>query len=109
MTGSITVVSDAMNSPATIALSGTSLQPTSHPVALTWNPSTSVVVGYESTAARSRAGPYTELNSSPVFVDTYTDNTVLAGQTYFYVVTAVDAGGVESGFSNEAQATVPSS
>jgi hypothetical protein len=109
VTGSITVVSDAMNSPATIALSGTSLQPTSHQVALTWNPSTSVVVGYNVYRSTQSGGPYTELNSSPVLVDTYTDKTVLASQTYFYVLTAVDAGGVESGFSNEVQATVPSS
>jgi hypothetical protein len=109
VTGSIIVVSDAMNSQATIALSGTSLQPTSHQVALTWNPSTSVVVGYNVYRSTQSGGPYTELNSSPVLVDTYTDNTVLAGQTYFYVLTAVDAGGVESGFSNEVQATVPSS
>jgi hypothetical protein len=109
VTGSITVVSDAMNSPATIALSGTSLQPTSHQVALTWNPSTSVVVGYNVYRSTQSGGPYTELNSSLVLVDTYTDNTVLASQTYFYVLTAVDAGRVESGFSNEVQATVPSS
>ena len=109
VTGSITVVSDAMNSPATIALSGTSLQSASHPVALIWNPSSSVVVGYNVYRSTYSGGPYTELNSSPVLVDTYTDNTVPAGQTYFYVVTAVDASGAESGFSNEAQATVPSS
>jgi fibronectin type 3 domain-containing protein len=78
-------------------------------VALTWNPSASVVVGYNIYRGTQSGGPYTELNSSPVFVDAYTDNSVLAGQTYFYVVTGVDASGIESGFSNEAQTTVPSS
>jgi hypothetical protein len=37
----------------------------------------------------------------------YTDNTVQAGVTYYYVTTAVDASGVESVYSNQAQAVVP--
>jgi len=36
----------------------------------------------------------------------YADLTVQAGQTYYYVVTAV-SGGVESVFSNEVTAVVP--
>jgi fibronectin type 3 domain-containing protein len=38
---------------------------------------------------------------------TFVDNTVQAGQTYYYVVTAVDASGNESVFSNEISATIP--
>jgi fibronectin type 3 domain-containing protein len=38
----------------------------------------------------------------------YTDSSVEAGQTYFYVTTAVDASGKESANSNQTQATVPS-
>jgi fibronectin type 3 domain-containing protein len=38
---------------------------------------------------------------------TYTDTTVTAGQTYFYVAKAVDANDVESGPSNEVQAVIP--
>ena len=37
----------------------------------------------------------------------YTDTGVAAGQTYFYVVTAVDANGAESVYSNQASALVP--
>jgi fibronectin type 3 domain-containing protein len=36
------------------------------------------------------------------------DNSVQAGQTYFYVSTAVDAAGRESVYSNQTQAVVPS-
>jgi hypothetical protein len=32
---------------------------------------------------------------------------VIAGQTYYYVATAVDSGNNQSGYSGEAQATVP--
>jgi len=80
-----------------------------HAVTLTWSPSTSVVVGYNVYRSTQSGGPYSKLNSSPVSVVTYTDNTTLGGQTYFYVATGVNASGVESGFSNEAQATIPSS
>jgi fibronectin type 3 domain-containing protein len=33
---------------------------------------------------------------------------VAAGTSYYYVVTAVDENGIESIFSNEASATIPS-
>jgi fibronectin type 3 domain-containing protein len=38
---------------------------------------------------------------------TYTDSSVQAGQTYFYVTTAVDGAGKESAFSNQTQAVIP--
>jgi len=37
----------------------------------------------------------------------YNDNSVVGGETYYYVVTSI-AGGVESGFSNETTAVIPS-
>jgi fibronectin type 3 domain-containing protein len=37
----------------------------------------------------------------------YTDSSVQAGSTYYYVITAVDSSGNESAFSNQAQAVVP--
>jgi fibronectin type 3 domain-containing protein len=53
-------------------------------------------------------GPYTKVNSSLNVDTTFTDTTVAAGNTYFYVVTAVDGSGTESSYSNEAKAVVPS-
>jgi fibronectin type 3 domain-containing protein len=47
------------------------------------------------------------ITSSPVTVTSFTDSTVQGGSTYFYVVTAVDGNSVESSFSNEAQAVIP--
>ena len=38
---------------------------------------------------------------------TYTDDTIEAGQTYYYVCTAVNTSDLESGFSNEVPHTVP--
>jgi len=38
---------------------------------------------------------------------TYSDASVQAGQTYYYVVTAVDGTGAESPYSNQVQAVIP--
>ncbi len=81
---------------------------TAHSVTLSWNASTSAVVGYNIYRAAQSGGPYTKLNSSLVHTTNYTDTTVQAGRTYLYVVTATDAQGHESEFSNKIQAVVPS-
>ena len=49
-------------------------------------------------------GGYERLNASPVLVPVYTDDTVVNGRIYYYVVTAVDAAGNESGRSSEVSA-----
>jgi hypothetical protein len=81
----------------------------SHSVVLTWDASTSTdVVGYNVYRSDVSGGPYAQLNGSiPVLALTYTDTTVQAGLTYYYVVTAVDSEGTESAYSNEASALVP--
>lgn len=79
-----------------------------HGVDLSWTASTSMVAGYNVYRGSTSGGPYTRLNQSLVTGTAYTDGAVGAGQTYFYVVTAVDASNKESGFSNEAAATIPS-
>jgi hypothetical protein len=106
-TGTVTVSSSAANSPATIALSGTGVAPTS--VALSWIASTSPdIVGYNEYRGTT-SGSYSKLTSSPFAGTTYTDTTVQSGQgiTYYYVVTAVNSSGVESADSNPASVTVP--
>ena len=79
-----------------------------HFAVLTWKASTSVVVGYYVYRADNPGDPYKKLNSSPVRETTYKDPSVQAGRTYSYLVTAVDAKGRESAFSNQVRATVPS-
>jgi len=76
-------------------------------VALTWNASTSTVVGYNVYRGTLSGGPYVMMNSAPDPGTGYTDSAVQAGQTYYYVVTAIDAQGQESVHSNQAQAVVP--
>jgi len=104
--GSIAFVSNSTTSPTSISLSGTGTAP-QHSVSLTWVASTSTVSGYRVYRGTTSGGPYTLVSSGLVSVLTYTDSTVQAGATYFYVVTAVDSSGNESAFSNEVQAVVP--
>jgi fibronectin type 3 domain-containing protein len=47
------------------------------------------------------------LNGSLVNGLTYTDDAVDAGNTYYYVTTAVDSEGKESVYSNWAKAVLP--
>ena len=107
LTGSVSVVSNATNSPAAIALSGTGVQTVSHSATLSWTPSTSIVGGYYVYRGTQTGGPYAKLNDTPISLTTYTDSAVQAGQTYFYVATSVDLSNVESAFSNESSATIP--
>jgi hypothetical protein len=105
--GSVTITSNASNSPASITLSGTGVQPVSHSVTLSWTASTSTVSGYNVYRSSVSGGPYTKLNSTPVAATTYVDTAVQASQTYYYVVTSVDSTGVESAYSAEVSAIVP--
>ena len=106
LSGSVAVVSNASNSPA-ISLSGTGVQTVSHSATLSWTGSTSSVMGYYIYRGTQTGGPYAKLNATPVPLTTYTDSSVQAGQTYFYVATAVDSNNVESSYSNETSATIP--
>jgi fibronectin type 3 domain-containing protein len=47
------------------------------------------------------------MTSAPVTTTSYTDTSVQAGQTYFFVVTSVDSANVESAYSAEVSALVP--
>jgi hypothetical protein len=107
-TGTVSVVSNASNSPTSLSLTGTGAV-SSHSVALSWKASTSTVAGYNAYRGNQSGGPYTMLNSSLIATTAYTDTTVQGGQTYFYVTAAVNSSGVVSAYSNDVQATVPSS
>jgi hypothetical protein len=104
-TGSVSVASNATNSPATISLSGSS-----HSVTLSWTASLSTgVTGYY-VYRGTTSGQYSKLNpTAPVSATqlTFTDPNVQSGTTYYYAVTAVNSSNVESTYSNQATATIP--
>jgi hypothetical protein len=105
--GSITFTSNATNTAAVASLTGTGTPAPQHSVSLSWTASTSTVVGYNVYRGALTGGPYAMLGSGNGTGTSYTDSSVQAGQTYYYVVTAVDGSGTESVYSNQVQAVVP--
>jgi Abnormal spindle-like microcephaly-assoc'd, ASPM-SPD-2-Hydin len=109
--GSVSFLSNASNSPATESFSGAGSQPTpasQHSVALSWDAPSSAVSGYYVYRGTQSGGPYRRMTSTLIAATSYTDSTVQAGQTYYYVVTSADASGTESSYSGEVSATIPS-
>jgi hypothetical protein len=98
---------DVVNKVVAAALDGTCTV-TSHNVVLNWTASTSSnIAGYNIYRSATSGGSYTKVNTAVVVPTSYTDNTVLAGKTYFYVATTVDTSGNESVYSNQAQVAIP--
>jgi fibronectin type 3 domain-containing protein len=91
----------------TVTGSGTAAVAQQHSVGLSWTASTSTVTGYYVYRSSTSGGNYTKLISTPDVSTTYTDRTVLSGQTYFYVTTASASDGTESTYSNEVTAAIP--
>ena len=106
-TGSLDFLSNASNLVGTESLTGTGSQPSQYSVGLSWNPSTSSVVGYNIYRGTHSGGPYQKMNSSIHPTTSYSDDTVQSGITYFYVVTAVTPDLVESSHSNQSSVTIP--
>ena len=82
-----------------------------HPsVRLNWNWSQGTgdaATGFHVQRSATAGGPYTVVGTvTPATTLTYLDTAVLAGATYFYVVTAFNAGG-DSSKSGEVSCTIP--
>jgi hypothetical protein len=106
--GSISISNSASTSPLKVSVSGSGVQAAPQSVSLGWQPSVSPgVIGYYVYRSSISGGPYTVLNSSPDSVTQYTDSTIQAGGTYYYVVTSVDSTNMQSGFSGQVSAAVP--
>ncbi len=105
--GTLSFLSNASDSTATEGTSGTGVLP-SYSVSLTWNASNSVVSGYNVYRGATAGGPFAKINSVLDPNTAYTDSTVVAGSTYYYVATAVNSSGQESSYSSPAvQAIIP--
>jgi IPT/TIG domain len=78
-----------------------------HSVSINWGPSPSTNAAYYKVYRGTvSGGPYNLLGTN-ITADTYTDSTVQSGVTYYYVTTTVSTGGLESVFSNQFKAVVP--
>jgi len=103
----VSFVTNAAGSPLTENLTGTGMAAPQHHVDLSWSASASTVSGYNIYRSTTSGGGYVKLNSSLNVGTGYTDNSVVAGSTYFYVTTAVDSSGTESSYSNQVQTIIP--
>jgi len=107
-TGSLSVSSSSVSSPLAMSMTGTGQDaPVQHTVTLNWNSSSSSVAGFNVYRGLVSGGPYSQINSTLNSTTLYVDSTVVSGNQYFYVTTAVDNTGAESAYSNEASAIIP--
>jgi hypothetical protein len=105
--GTVAVSSNATGSPTSITLSGTGVAASGHAVTLSWTASTSTVSGYNMYRSTTNGSGYAKINTSLINGLSYTDASAQIGTTYYYVATAVDGSGRESGDSNQATAVIP--
>jgi len=101
--GTLSFTSNAGNSPRE-ALKGVGIS--AYSVHLSWNASTSQVVGYD-VYRRTSTTKYQKINLALVPGTNYTDRTVSPGTTYYYETKAVDSSGQHSLPSNRATAIIP--
>jgi hypothetical protein len=106
-TSTLSVVSDAPDSPMQIAVSGSGELPSDHSVVVRWDADPQAVNGYFVYRGSDPGGPYTKLNSSPSVQTEYADTGLAAGQTYYYVIRSVDSSNDEGDYSSEVVITVP--
>lgn len=107
VSGTINLTNNGATPAITLPVTGTGAATPSHEVTVSWSAVTSPVSGYNTYRSSVNGGPYTKLTSSPDSATSYIDTNVQAGDSYYYVVTSVATNGVESGYSNQAEATVP--
>jgi Peptidase family C25/Fibronectin type III domain len=70
-------------------------------VGIAWTQSVDAVVGYRVYRTENLLVPYTLVATAPSTSATFDDTTVINGTTYYYILSAVDAGGFESALSNK--------
>jgi Abnormal spindle-like microcephaly-assoc'd, ASPM-SPD-2-Hydin len=105
--GTLSFGSDASNSPTVESLAGTG-SPVQYSVNLSWDSGGAPEIeGYNVYRGSQSGGPYSRINSGLDPNTAYTDTSVVPGQTYYYVTTAVNSQGQESTYSNPVQAVIP--
>jgi hypothetical protein len=105
---SASFASSALNAPAVATLTGTGIAAPVHDVNLSWTASTSPnIIGYNVYRRTGAAGKFTQINAVLDATTSYTDSSVVDGQTYFYETTAVNSGNEESAPSSPVEAVIP--
>lgn len=84
-------------------------QPSSHSVGVSWTASPSPnLQGYKVYRSQVSGGPYSNISGTLAATTLqFTDSSVSASATYFYVVTSIDTTGLESAPSMQVSAQIP--
>ena len=104
--GHVTLTGGGVTKTLAVALTLTS-PPVQHSVALSWKASTDPKVVSYSVYRSSISGSSYALSASAIGGVNFSDQSVLAASTYYYVVTAVDDQGRESEYSPQVSAIIP--
>ncbi len=81
---------------------------TASQIQVSWNASISGgVTGYDIYRSLTSGGPYTMVGSVGAAPTTFIDASAASFTVYYYVVTAVASGNVQSGYSNEVSVVIP--
>jgi hypothetical protein len=106
--GTVTFNTNAGGTQPMAFLTGNGGFASAHRATLSWTASTTGnVVGYNVYRSTTSGSQFQKINSVLVAATTFVDTSLASGQTYFWVVTAVDGSGRESNFSAQAFATIP--
>jgi hypothetical protein len=102
------LVTDSVDtSPLTVSLLGQGVPPAAHPVEINWTGSSpDPAIGFNIYSGPQAGGPYSRLAAAMVTGSTFVDS-LLAGRTAYYAMTATDTQGAESFFSSEVSVTAP--
>lgn len=105
-TGAVSFLTNAVNAPISAQVSGSGVSSSrQHKVSLSWS-SVPSILGYYVYRGAQSGGPYGRVSSLQP-ATSYSDSSVQSGQSYYYVVTTLSKGNLESGYSNEFQAAIP--
>ncbi|HET6930537.1 MAG TPA: choice-of-anchor D domain-containing protein [Candidatus Acidoferrum sp.] len=108
LSGSVKLTSSATNSPTTIAVGGAGVASATYAATLSWTASSSSgVAGYRVYRATLPGETFSQVSTALVTGTTYTDSSVVAGDSYVYEVKAVSTQGVESAPSAPVTAAIP--
>ena len=104
--GTLTFNTAAPDPQPSVSLKGVGAFASAHTATLTWTPGNASIVGYNVYRSTVSGFGFQKLNSGLLVAPGFTDSNLAAGQTYYWVVTAVNAVGGESVFSKQISATV---
>ena len=104
-TGHATLTGGGVTKAVTVALTLTATA--QHSVALSWKGTTGSTALKYNMYRSTISGGYYAVVASALTAASYSDQNVQPATTYYYVVTAVDGQGRESGHSNEIKAVIP--